>query len=85
MNLKDTSEMMSSADYKERFRAEYFQLKIRLEGLVSMLNKYKNGTLNFVPSCSYELLSSQADTMYEYLTTLEKRAEIENISLEEVK
>ena len=50
-----------------------------------MLNKYKNGTLNFVPSCSYGLLSSQADTIYEYLTTLEKRAEIENVSLEEVK
>lgn len=29
MELKDTVEMMLSADYKERFKAEYYQLKIR--------------------------------------------------------
>ena len=29
MNLKDTIEMMTSTDYKERFRAEYYQLEIR--------------------------------------------------------
>ena len=30
MELKDTVEMMGSSDYKERFRAEHFQLKIRM-------------------------------------------------------
>lgn len=29
MELRDTAEMMNSADYKERFKAEYYQLKIR--------------------------------------------------------
>lgn len=29
MELKDTIEMMTSDDYKERFKAEYYQTKIR--------------------------------------------------------
>lgn len=33
MELKDTIELMTSKDYKERFKAEYLQLKIRVEGL----------------------------------------------------
>ena len=37
MKLSETVEMMNSADYKERFRAEYFQLKIRVNGLKNML------------------------------------------------
>ena len=31
MELKDTIELMQSDDYKERFKAEYYQVKIRLE------------------------------------------------------
>ena len=27
--LKDTIELMNSADYKDRFKAEYLQIKIR--------------------------------------------------------
>ena len=33
MELKDTIPQMNSEDYKERFKAEYNQLKIRLEKL----------------------------------------------------
>ena len=33
MELKDTIEMMNSDDYKERFKAEYYQTKIRYEKL----------------------------------------------------
>ena len=29
MELKDTVDLMLSTDYKERFKAEYYQLKIR--------------------------------------------------------
>lgn len=29
MELKDTIELMNSSDYKERFKAEYLQVKIR--------------------------------------------------------
>ena len=36
MIYKDTVEMMNSADYKERFKAEFYQLLIRLDSLTSM-------------------------------------------------
>lgn len=31
MKLSDTVQMMNSADYKERFKAEYWQTKIRYD------------------------------------------------------
>lgn len=82
MELKETLEMMNSSDYKERFRGEYLQLKIRMEGLGVMLKKYKAGELNFKPSCSYDLLNGQFQSMDLYASFLEERAEIENINLE---
>lgn len=39
MKLKDTAKLMESGDYKDRFKAEYYQLKIRLNGLSEMLKK----------------------------------------------
>ena len=38
--LKETVEMMNSADYKERFIAEYEQLVIRYTSLKNMLEKW---------------------------------------------
>lgn len=43
MELKDTATLMVSSNYKERFKAEYYQLKIRLEKLKYMLQKWDNG------------------------------------------
>ena len=83
MELKDTIEMMVSVDYKERFKAEYLQLKIRMTGLSNMLKKYKAGTLTFKPSCSYDLLNGQLKSMEMYAKYLEERAEIENIEVRE--
>lgn len=48
MVLKDTVEMMNSDDYKERFKAEYYQLVIRYNKLKSMLVKWDKGTLNLI-------------------------------------
>lgn len=45
MELKDTVKLMLSADFKERFQAEYHQDKKRAEGLAKMLKAYKAGTL----------------------------------------
>lgn len=42
MELKDTAALMCSDDYKDRFKAEYLQLKIRRDKLAAML---VNGTL----------------------------------------
>lgn len=81
MKLNETIQMMCSTDYKERFKAEYLQLKIRITGLSNMLKKYKEGTLTFKPSCSYDLLNSQLKSMEMYASYLEERAEIEKIEL----
>ena len=81
MDLKDTIEMMQSADYKERFKAEYYHLKIRLEKLYEMLVRYDAGTLGFSPDCSIQLLKDQLNIMRDYLYALQVRAEIEGIEL----
>lgn len=83
MELRDTIEMMQSEDYKERFKAEYFQVRIRIMKLSAMLEKYKNGTLDFKPSCKYDLLYRQCRHMIEYARCLEERATVEGIDLKE--
>lgn len=84
MELKDTIVMMNSSDFKERFRAEYFQLKNRVEGLSNMLDKYRQNQLEFRPKCSIKLLDGQFNAMKSYLTHLTERAKIEGIDLQEV-
>lgn len=81
MELKETKDLMCSSEYKDRFVAEYLQLKIRRNGLANMLMKYKEGTLTFTPKCSYELLYTQLVHMESYLEILEQRAVIEDIPL----
>ena len=81
MDLLDTVELMSSSDYKDRFKAEYMQTKIRYEKLHKMIVKYDAGTLDFEPNCTISLLKTQASAMGNYLYSLEVRAEIEQITL----
>lgn len=80
-NLKDTVELMCSDDYRERFKAEYYQTKIRYDKLRAMLVKYEAKTLSFEPACDIDLLKSQARHMRRYLYALEVRAEVEGIEL----
>lgn len=80
--LKDTIEMMQSPDYKERFKAEYHQTKIRYEKLHNMCLRYETGKLGFEPSCSLELLKEQKCMMGGYLNAMVKRALVEDIELE---
>ena len=81
MQLKDTVELMNSADYNERFKAEYYQLLIRYDGLLSMLIKWENNMLDFEPKCSKETLENQVIFMQGYIAILRLRAEIEEIDL----
>ena len=81
MQLKDTVEMMNSEDFKERFKAEYYQLSLRLDGLTSMLVKWDNNMLDFVPKCSKETLENQVVFMQGYIGILRLTAEIERIDL----
>lgn len=82
MELKDTIEDMISDDYKERFKAEYFQLKIRYGKLKLMIEKYFRGELDFVPKTPIETLGYQCNLMFAYLQTLEYRAKEEGINLD---
>lgn len=81
MELTNTIDMMLSADYRERFRAEYHQLKIRYEKLHNLLVKADAGKLDFTPTCPIALLKDQKASMGKYLYTLEVRALIEGIEL----
>lgn len=75
--LAKTCEGMVSPDYKERFKAEYVQLKNRLEGLQRMLKAWDNGTLAFTPTCPRGLYDEQVKGMELYLNVLTQRAAIE--------
>ena len=83
MKLQDTIELMNSSDFKDRVKAEYYQLKIRHENLSKLLKRYREGTLDFVPNCSYDLLHTQLVYMECYMKVLEERAKIEDIDLGE--
>lgn len=79
--LKDTVDGMLSSDYKERFKAEYYQLKIRFNKLKVMVEKWDNNELNFVPTCPREIYTRQLNAMKDYIIFLEERASLENVEL----
>lgn len=82
MELKDTVELMNSQDYKERFKAEYYQTKIRKEKLSNLITRWEEGKLPFKPTCP-ALLQLQESIMESYLDILERRAKREKINLKE--
>lgn len=80
--LAATAALMTSENYKDRFKAEYMQLKNRYEGLKRMIDNWDNGTLSFTPTCPRSTYNFQLRAMKDYLDILEVRAKIEGISLE---
>ena len=82
MELKDTIAIMQSADYKERFKAEYHQNVIRYEKLKAMLEKWDKGELNFSPTCPRSTYNMQIKAMTDYIAVLEARAVMEGIELQ---
>ena len=81
MKLNDTVSLMNSDDYKERFKAEYYQLVIRYRKLCTMLSEWDNEKLDFVPACNRGIYNFQVRAMADYIACLETRAMIENIEL----
>lgn len=79
--LAKTCEGMVSTDYKERFKAEYIQLKNRFVGLGRMLDSWHDGKLTFVPPCPRDLYCNQWMAMGQYLDVLKRRAAAECIEL----
>ena len=85
MELKETIDKMTSADYKERFVAEYQQTKIRYEKLKHFCDVIEASQLAKIEKpkhdCPLALLREQQSAMGQYLHILELRAVIENIDL----
>lgn len=79
--LADTCYMMISRDYKERFKAEYYQLRNRYENLKAMVEKWDAGELSFTPTCPRELYDAQLGAMENYKKVLEMRADLEDVDL----
>ncbi|MEI3172551.1 MAG: hypothetical protein V8S76_00355 [Lachnospiraceae bacterium] len=79
--LKDTVELMTSPDYRDRFIAEYQQLVIRYRGLRNVLDKWDRGELNFKPTCPRSTYNMQIKAMTDYIAVLEARAVMEGITL----
>lgn len=82
-SLNETVELMLSSDYKDRFKAEYYQLEYRYNKLKKMMDDWDSGTLSFTPTCPYDCYEAQMVYMKTYMDVLQARAEIENIDLDE--
>ena len=67
---------------KERFKAEYNQLAIRVNKLDNVLEKHYDKALSFTLSCNINVLERQLKAMLIYQGILEERAEIEGIELD---
>lgn len=80
--LKRSAKLMLSDDYKERFVAEYMQIKNRYEGLSRMIENWDKGILSFVPTCPRETYNFQLRAMKDYMDILVVRAKIEDIKIE---
>lgn len=82
--LAHTRDMMISPDYKERFKAEYIQLKNRFDDLKKMLDAWDDKKPSFVPPCPRDLYGEQVTVMELYLCVLERRAKLEDIDLSDI-
>ena len=81
MKLIDTVPLMNSEDYKDRFKAEYYQVFVRFVKLKAMLEKWDKDELDFEPTWPYSTYEMQIKAMRDYLSELEARAVMENIDL----
>ena len=81
MELKDTIELMTSDDWKDRFVAEYLQTKIRYEKLHRLIVRREVGKCDFLTPISLDSWMYQAHHMGEYLHELEKQAVLHDIDL----
>lgn len=79
--LAVSARLMVSADYKERFIAEYIQIKNRYNGLLGIIEKWDTNNLPFVPTCPREAYNFQLRAMKDYMDILVVRARIEGIDV----
>lgn len=82
MELKDTINAMLSDDWKERFKAEYFQLDIRIQKLDAAIRKLtkERGSKGFEP-LELIFLRKQIRHMKRYRQEMQDRALLHGIDL----
>ena len=68
--LHETVALMTSADYKERFQAEFYQLETRYLKLKAMCDKWDKDELDFVPTCPRKVYTVQLEYMLGYIAIL---------------
>jgi len=74
MELADTVKLMGSLDWKDRLKAEYWQLKLRTSKLNMSINN------NDIPQCTKDILYEQLIAMDAYISVLEKRIKLYNLT-----
>jgi hypothetical protein len=84
MELKDTIDLMTSQDWKDRFLAEYLQVKIRYEKLHRLIVRREVGMIDFDTPIPLESWKEQAKHMGMYLYELEKQAVLHGVELPNV-
>lgn len=83
--LEDTVDLMINGEnFKDRFKAEYYQLVIRFQKLTKMLDNWDNNRLDFEPDTPRGVYNLQVRAMSDYIAALEARAAIEGIELADV-
>lgn len=81
MKLAETVDLMLSDDWKDRFKAEYYQAVIRALRLGKVVSHYYNNKLDVELSSGIEWHENQLRIMMDYIDILKKRAENEGIKL----
>ena len=87
MNMIDDHALINlirSDNYVERFKGEYYFVERKLTKLEAMLERWRDGKLDFVPKTPRSLLEIQAEQMRQYLSTLKARAHIEDIKFSDM-
>lgn len=87
LELREPTEGMVSSDYKERFKAEYQQVRIRYQKLKNFCDRIELAEVHGVGEapkhdCPLSLLRQQQNYMGMYLSCLEMRAILEKIELQ---
>lgn len=81
MTLEETIPLMQSDDWKDRFKAEYWQLKIRLESLITLIQEVEAKRKPLPSKTPLSVYAAQATFMDSYMLWLNKRASKEGIDL----
>lgn len=79
MKLTDTAELMLSDNYKDRLKAEYWQVRIRYNALIKTL--YLPSKRKELTEEQKEIMQRQAHYMFNYMHNLHLRCKLEGVDV----